>query len=109
MKNKIIGFIINHWVSWSIEIVAMLAIAFFTISEAKKTGEETRAILLRFEEKIGNYASGKAEAVENAVSSGKEAVKEKFSEIDKEDIKEAAEATKEAAEDFAKNFFNKDK
>lgn len=39
--SKIKAFIINHWVSWVIEIAILGVVAYFTIAETRKTAEKT--------------------------------------------------------------------
>ncbi len=77
--NKIAQFIIDHWVSWLIEIVFMAMIAFYTIQitveEARKTGEQTREMIAQWDARISKYASDKTKAIDKTVSSSVNSVK----------------------------------
>lgn len=80
--NKITNFVAQHWVSWIIEIVILSIIAYFTIAETRKTAEQTREMIGRFEASISKYASEKTEALDSAAAESYESLKAKTKELD---------------------------
>ena len=80
-SSRVWGFIASHWVSWVIEIVILSTIAYFTISETRKTAEQTREMLAKYDAAITKYATEKTAAIDDAFAEGKEAVKEKASKL----------------------------
>ena len=75
--NPVVTFIVNHWVSWVIEIAILSVVAYITIAETRKTAEQTRDMLARFEASVAKYASEKSQKIDAATASGFEATKAK--------------------------------
>jgi hypothetical protein len=86
-KNKIVEFIVNHWVSWVIEIAILGVIAYFTIAETRKTAEQTRAMLAKYDAAVSQYAKEKSQALDEAAVGAVESAKEKAKSVKIEDVK----------------------
>ncbi len=80
--NPVVNFIAQHWVSWVIEIVIMAIIAYVTIAETRKTAEQTREMLARFEASVAKYASEKSESIDTATANSFDAIKASAKKID---------------------------
>lgn len=63
--DKVRTYIANHIVSWVIEIVAISIVGVITVSEIRKTNEQTREMLTS----ISAFAADRQEAVGNAIDS----------------------------------------
>jgi len=63
--NRVKAFIVNHWVSWVIELSILGVVGMITIAEVRKTNEQTRAMLTS----ISQFASERKEAVGDAIDS----------------------------------------
>ena len=63
--DKIKAYVASHIVSWIIEIGAIAIVATITISEVRKTNEQTRAMLTS----ISAFAAERQEAVGDAIDS----------------------------------------
>lgn len=85
--SSVKDFIINHWVSWLIEILILSAVAYFTISETRKTAEQTRAMLAKYDAAISQYAADKSKVIDQSVKSGFDSAKEKAKKVTVDDIK----------------------
>ena len=94
MKSTVRQFIADRWVSWLMELVILLVIAYFTISETRKTAEQTRAMLQKYDAAISAYAAQRAEAVDSAVTAAYEAARTKAGSISRDDVMHALEALK---------------
>lgn len=86
-KNKVVEFIVNHWVSWVIELSILGVVAFFTIAETRKTAEQTRAMLEKYDAAISQYAKEKTAAVDDVAAGAVEAAKEKAKSVNLDDVK----------------------
>ena len=86
-SSKVLSYIANHWVSWLIEITILCIVAYFTISETRKTAEQTRQMLAKYDAAISQYASEKTKALDSAVGSGLDSAKEKAKNIKTDDVK----------------------
>lgn len=80
--NPVVNFIAQHWISWLIEIVIMAVIAYATIAETRKTAEQTRQMLARFEASVAKYASEKSEVIDQAAAESFDAAKASTKKID---------------------------
>ena len=65
MKAKILAYLADHCVTWVIELSILSIIGFVTISETRKTAEQTREMLTA----ITAFASDRSEAVSSAIDS----------------------------------------
>lgn len=63
--DKIKAYVANHIVSWVIEIVAISIVGMITVSEIRKTNEQTREMLTS----ISAFAADRQEAVGGAIDS----------------------------------------
>lgn len=63
--SKVVDFIVSNWVSWVIEIVILSVVAFVTISEVKKTNEQTREMLTAIQQFAGERKEAVGEAIDN--------------------------------------------
>ena len=86
--QKVGDFVSDRWVSWVIEITILGVIAFFTITETRKTAEQTREMLARYDAALSQYTSQTAERIDASAESATGALKEKFNSLSKEDILE---------------------
>ena len=87
MSSRVKEFIANHWVSWLIEIAILSTIAFFTIAETRKTAEQTRQMLAKYDAAITRYVTEKSQIVDESVKTGVDSAKEKIHELKPEDVK----------------------
>jgi hypothetical protein len=62
-KTSVGSFIKNNVVSWVIELVVLSVMASFTISEIRRNGEETRALLQKYDKALSSFAANNAENV----------------------------------------------
>ncbi len=92
--SGISDFVADRWVSWVMELVVLSLIAYFTISENRKTAEQTREMLARYDAAVSAYAARTAEAVDQTVSSAVSSSREAARTVTKEDLKEMLEALK---------------
>ncbi len=99
MSSKVKEFITNHWVSWIIEIVILSTIAFFAIAETRKTAEQTRQMLAKYDAAITRYATEKSQAVDQSVKSGVDSAKGKIEELKPEDVKNFINSFKDGNKD----------
>lgn len=74
--NKVIDYVIAHWVSWVIEIIVIGIVGYFTISEVRKTNELTRTMLIKYDQAVSQYASDKTKVIDENAAAGTEYVKE---------------------------------
>ena len=95
MKSPVAHFVAERWVSWLIELTVLAIVAYFTISETRKTAEQTRMMLAKYDAAISQYAAEKAEAVDSTAAAAIDAVQEKAGSITKEDVIRLLEALKE--------------
>ncbi len=86
-ESKIRDYILDRWVSWLLELTVLGVVAYFAIAETRKTSEQTRAMLAKYDAAISKFAAEKSEAVDEAIGSGFESAKEKAKSIKVEDIK----------------------
>lgn len=86
-ENTVAKFIADRWVSWLMEFTVLLVIAYFTISETRKTQEHTREMLSKYDAVISQYASEKSKALDQAMSSGAKSIKQKAESLSIEDVK----------------------
>jgi hypothetical protein len=76
--SKIKEFFTNKLLVTAVELAVVLAIGVVTISEAKKTGAETRAVLRETKEELKAFASTKTEQVEEATKDTFNKLKDKY-------------------------------
>jgi len=95
-RSKTATFIADRWVSWLIELLVLGVIAFFTIAETRKTAEQTRAMLSKYDATISEYAAQKTEAMDSAAAAIIERTKEKAGAMTKEDVKSLIDQMKRA-------------
>jgi len=76
------------------ELAVLLLIAYFTISETRKTAEQTREMLKRYDAAISTYAKERTKAVDSAVASAYEAASVKAKSVSREDLIEMLKALK---------------
>ncbi|MEX0289753.1 MAG: hypothetical protein AB3N63_03550 [Puniceicoccaceae bacterium] len=88
VTKRVVEFVSDRWVSWLIEILILGTIAFFTISETRRTAEQTREMLARYDAAISGYTAQKAQKIDESAGNATEALKEKLKNLSKEDIKE---------------------
>jgi hypothetical protein len=62
------------------------AIAYFTIAETRKTAEQTREMLARYDKVISRYAYEKTQATDSTVSGAVESTRETAASITAEDV-----------------------
>ncbi len=86
-RRTVAEFIANHWVSWMIELLILGIVAYFTISETRKTAEQTREMLAKYDAAISQYAKDKTQILDNAAHQAIEAAKEKAGGVKLEDVK----------------------
>lgn len=86
-KSTVVKFIADRWVSWVLELTVLSVIAFYTISETRKTAEQTREMLTRYDAAISQFAAEKSGAVDEAVSEAYSAAKDKAKSITLNDVK----------------------
>jgi len=86
-KGGIAAFVADRWVSWLIELAVLGVIAYFTIAETRKTAEQTREMITKYDKAISLYASQKTEAIDATVSSAIDTTKKKVSSITTDDVK----------------------
>lgn len=95
-RSKTTTFIADRWVSWLIELLVLGVIAFFTIAETRKTAEQTRAMLSKYDAAISEYAAQKTEAIDSAAASIIERTKQKAGSISRDDVKSFMDEMKRA-------------
>ena len=88
LVQKIGEFIYDRWVSWIIEILILGIIAFYTISETRRTSEQTREMLAKYDAAISQYTAQKAQEIDESAGTVTDAIKETLNNLSKEDIKE---------------------
>lgn len=88
-------FVADRWVSWAMELTVLCVVAFFTIYEARKTNEQTREMLARYDAAITRYATDKTQALDSAVATGIQAAKEKARSVTVEDFKRLGDALRD--------------
>ena len=94
MRTAVGKFVTERWVSWTIELAVLSIVAYFTISETRKTAEQTRAMLEKYDAAISAYAEEKTQTVDAAVVSAYEAARAKAGSVTREDLIKALEALK---------------
>jgi hypothetical protein len=94
MKSTISEFIADRWVSWLMELAVLLIVAYFAISETRKTAEQTREMLKRYDTAISAFAAERTKAVDSAAASAYDAARSKAKSISREDLIEALKALK---------------
>ena len=95
MKFNVKEFVANNIASWVIEIVILSIVATVTISEVRKTNEQTREMLTAVSNFAAQYQGQAGEAVENVLH--EVATIEVEGSVDAKDLGEAA---KEAVSGF---------
>jgi len=114
-QNAVVAFIANHWVSWVIELLILGVVAYFTIAETRKTGEQTRQMMESYNQAISTYFDERTQKMDayfderaakiddaaaelfeasregatQAMKETYEAAKQKASEISRDDVMEA--------------------
>ena len=88
-------FIADRWVSWMLELLVLGLIAYFTISENRKTAEQTREMLARYDAAVSAYAARTTQAVDQTVSDAVASSKEAAKTITKKDVEELLKSMKE--------------
>ena len=86
--QKVVDFVSDRWISWVIEITILGVIAYFTITETRKTSEQTRDMLARYDAALSQYTAQTAQRIDASAESATEALKEKFNNLSKEDLLE---------------------
>ena len=75
-SKRVKQFIVNHWVSWLIEIIILGVIAGYAIHETRKTAELTREIMRKYDAAVTQFVVEKRQVVGDAVSKSVEVTKE---------------------------------
>ena len=66
--------VLNNWVAWVIEALLLGVVSAYTIYETRKTAEQTRDMLQRFESSVSNFAQKKSSNIDSAVDSTTESL-----------------------------------
>ena len=69
--DKVKAYVANHIVSWIIEIVAISIVGIITVSEIRKTNEQTRAMLTSISEFAGERREAAGEALDSVLGEAK--------------------------------------
>lgn len=94
--STVANYIADHWVSWLLELSVLGVMAYFTIAETRKTAEQTRAMLAKYDAAISVYAREKSDAVDAAASAAMEQVKHKADCVTKENVIEVLQSLKKS-------------
>ena len=70
-------FIADHIVSWILEVIMVSVIGFFSIQEIRKTGEETREIIHKYDKAISSTAVDAKKEITNRIKIRLDGIKKK--------------------------------
>ncbi len=93
-KSGFAKFISERWVSWVMELAVLSIVAYFAISETRKTAEQTRQMLTRYDAAISQFAAQKSEVVDSAVADAYSSAKENAKSISIDDVKNLLDSSK---------------
>lgn len=94
--STIMGYLTDHWVSRALEITVLGVVAYYSISETRKTAEMTRQMLAKYDAAISTYAKEKSEIVDETASAAAQKIKEKADAINKENVIEVLQSLKKS-------------
>lgn len=77
------------------ELAVLSVVAYFAISETRKTAEQTREMLARYDVAISQFAAQKSEAVDSVVAEAYESAKGKAKSMSIDDVKNILNSDKE--------------
>ena len=92
--SKVLSYLANHAVSWTLELLVLGVVAWYTISETRKTAQQTREMLTKYDAVISAYAKEKSEVVDHAASAAVAKIKQKADGMTKETVIDVLQSLK---------------
>lgn len=95
-SSKVLSYLANHAVSWTLELLVLGVVAWYSISETRKTAQQTREMLAKYDAVISTYAKEKSEVVDQAASAAVAQIKQKADGVTKENVIDVLQSLKQA-------------